>query len=154
LSIRERGKRSFQVRVGPFPAKTFPTRAAAKAYELHLLTRRAQGDLYEEVAQTLGVEIDAWLERHRAMSGARKRTVEFYERSAKVWEPFRESKVSALRRASVEDFIGRRASEHRRSAPQCAAEVTLPGLLHPRNATAKPQSRPFIGALGRNATFS
>ena len=102
--------------MGPFPAKTFPTRAAAKAYELHLLTRRAQGDLYEEVAQTLGVEIDAWLERHRAMSGARKRTVEFYERSAKVWEPFRESKVSALRRASVEDFIGRRASEHRRSA--------------------------------------
>jgi integrase len=102
--------------VEPFPAKTFPTRPAARAYELHLLTRRAQGDCYEEEARTLGVEIDAWLERHRAMSGARRRTTEFYERSAKVWEPFREKRVSALRRASVEDFIGHRASEHRRSA--------------------------------------
>lgn len=80
------------------------------------MTRRAQGDRYEEESRTLGVEIDAWLERHRAMSGARQRTTEFYERSAKVWEPFRESRVSALRRSSVEDFIGRRASEHRRSA--------------------------------------
>lgn len=84
----------------PFPAKTFPTRQAAKAYELQLMTRRAQGDRYEEESRTLGVEIDAWLERHRAMSGARQRTTEFYERSAKVWEPFRESRVSALRRSS------------------------------------------------------
>jgi integrase len=66
--------------------------------------------------RTLGPEIDAWLERHRAMSGARKRTTEFYERSAKVWEPLRSLRVSALRRAPVEDFIGRRACEHRRSA--------------------------------------
>lgn len=44
MSIRKRSERSHQVRVAPFPAKTFPTRATAKAYELELLTRRAQGD--------------------------------------------------------------------------------------------------------------
>jgi len=116
VSIRKRGERSYQVRVEPFPAKTFPTRAGAKAYELELLTRRAQGDRYSDETRTLGAEIDAWLDRHQAMSDAVERTTEFYERSAKIWEPFRGVKVSALRRAAAEDFIGRRASEHRRSA--------------------------------------
>jgi integrase len=116
VSIRKRGVRSHQVRVAPFPAKTFPTRAAAKTYELELLMRRTQGDRYSDETRTLGAEIDAWLDRHRAMSGAVERTTEFYERSAKIWEPFRGARVSALRRAPVEDFIGHRASEHRRSA--------------------------------------
>jgi hypothetical protein len=50
------------------------------------------------------------------MSGGRQRTTEFYERSAKVWNAFRETKLSALRRAPVEDFISARATNHRRSA--------------------------------------
>jgi integrase len=44
------------------------------------------------------------------------RTIEFYERSAKVWEPFRVKPVSALRRRPVEDFITARAEKHPRSA--------------------------------------
>jgi len=114
--MRKRGPRSFQVRVEPFPAKTFPTKKAAKAYELELFLRRAQGDRYVDETRTLGEEIDAWLQRHQAMSGTRERTAEFYERSAKIWNPFRSTRVSALRRAPVEDFIGRRASDHPRSA--------------------------------------
>ena len=44
------------------------------------------------------------------------RTIEFYERSAKVWQPFRVKPVSALRRRPVEDFITARAQKHPRSA--------------------------------------
>jgi hypothetical protein len=84
VSIRKRGVQSYQVRVEPYPAKTFPTRTAARAHELELLTRRAQGDRYTKESRTLGEEIDTWLGRHRAMSGARDRTLEFYEQSAKV----------------------------------------------------------------------
>jgi hypothetical protein len=116
VSIRKRGARSYQVRVEPFPARTFPTKASAKAYELELLTRRAQGDRSVEETRTLGAEIEALLARHRAMSGGRQRTTEFYERSAKIWGAFRDSSLLALRRAPVEDFIGVRASEHRKSA--------------------------------------
>jgi hypothetical protein len=43
MSIRKRGARSYQVRVEPFAAKTFPTKASARAYELELLTRRGAG---------------------------------------------------------------------------------------------------------------
>jgi hypothetical protein len=116
MSIRKRGERSYQVRVEPFGAKTFPTRASARAYELELLTRRAQGDRYMDESRTLGAEIDEWLARYRAMSGARRRGIEFYEQSAKIWDAFRETRLSALRRAPIEDFIGVRASKHRKSA--------------------------------------
>jgi integrase len=118
VSIRQRGPRSYQVRVEPFPAKTFPTRASAKAHELELLTRRAQGDRYVDESRTLGAEVDGWLSRHRAMSGGagEDRTTEFYERSARIWDAFRHTKLSALRRAPVEDFISVRASKHRKSA--------------------------------------
>jgi hypothetical protein len=116
VNIRRRGAQSFQVRVEPFPAKTFPTREAAKAYQLELLLRRAQGDRYVDETRTLGEEIDGWLKRHRAMSGTRERTAEFYERSAKIWDYFRATRVSALRRAPVEDFIEKRARNHPRSA--------------------------------------
>jgi integrase len=116
MSIRKRGERSYQVRVEPFAAKTFPTRASARVYELVLLTRRAQGDLYTDESRTLGVEIDAWLDRYRALSGSRQRGIEFYEQSAKIWDAFRETRLSVLRRAPIEDFIGIRANEHRKSA--------------------------------------
>ena len=49
MPVRRRGK-SWQVRVAPFPAKSFPTKEAAKAYDLELLLRRAQGDRYVENA--------------------------------------------------------------------------------------------------------
>jgi hypothetical protein len=37
VSVRKRGKRSYQVRVTPFPARTLPTKEAAERYELELL---------------------------------------------------------------------------------------------------------------------
>ncbi len=116
MSIRKRGKHSYQVRVEPFPAKTFPTKDAAEQYELELRLRRSQGDRFTEDSRTLGEELDALLARQRAAGGLRGRTLEFYERSAKVWAPFRGVRVSALRRTAVEDFIATRASEHPRSA--------------------------------------
>jgi hypothetical protein len=98
MSIRKRGKRSYQVRVTPFAAKTLPTREAAERYELELLLRRSQGDRYVEKSRTLGQELDAWIARRRAAGGNRDRTLEFYERSARVWGPFRATKLAELRR--------------------------------------------------------
>jgi len=116
MSVRRRGKRAFQVRVAPFPAKTFPTREAAEKYELELRLRRSQGDRYVEPSRTLGDELDAWLARQRATGGLRVATVRFNERSAMVWAPFRGVKLSDLRRAPLEDFIAARATDHPRSA--------------------------------------
>jgi hypothetical protein len=74
------------VRVTPFPAKSLPTREAAERYELELLVRRSQGDHFAEPSRTLGEEIDAWLKRWKATRSQSPRTVQFYERSAMVWE--------------------------------------------------------------------
>lgn len=104
VSIRRRGKHAYQVRVAPFPAQTLPTRAAAEKVELDVKLRRSMGELYVERSRTLGQELDAFLQRVRA-SGREPRTVEFYERSARVWAPVRAKQVAALRRPEVEDFI-------------------------------------------------
>jgi integrase len=116
MSIRRRGKRSFQVRVAPFPARTFPTRPAAESYELELMLRRSQGDRYVEPSRTVGDEIASWLKRQRATAAVRKPTLRFYEQSARVWDAFAGVPVSSLRRAAVQDFIADRAAEHRRAA--------------------------------------
>jgi integrase len=114
VSLRQRGK-AWQVRVSPFPAQTVPTKRAAQELELRLKLKRAVGDTRVERPSTLGEEIDALLGRIRA-SGRRERTLEFNERSAKVWEPFRGHKVSMLRRREVEDFITARAGQRPRAA--------------------------------------
>jgi integrase len=115
VSIRRRGKQAYQVRVAPFPAQTVPTRQAAEKVELDLKLRRSTGELYVERSRTLGEELDSFINRVRA-SGRGDRTIEFYERSARVWRPFRSKQVGALRRPEVEDFITDRAAAHGRSA--------------------------------------
>jgi integrase len=99
-----------------FSARTVPTRQAAEQLELHLKVRRSMGELVEERPTTLGFEIDGLLDRLRAGGGLRPRSIEFYEQKSKVWTPLREVKVSALRRAQVQDFITTRAAKHPRSA--------------------------------------
>jgi integrase len=116
VSIRKRGARSYQVRVSPFPARSFPTKDAAARHELDLMLRRSQGDRYVERPQTLGREIEAWLSRHRALSSARPPTLRFYAQSARVWEAFARVEIPALRRAAVEDLIAKRAADHPRAA--------------------------------------
>lgn len=116
MSIRHRGKRSYQVRVAPFPAQTVPTREAAEKLELDLKLRRVCGDVTVVDGTTLGQEIDGFLERLRVAGGLRPRSIEFYEHKAKVWKPLRGVRVSALRRARVEDFVMERAATHPRSA--------------------------------------
>ena len=116
MSIRRRGPRPYQVRVAPFAAQTAPTREAAERLELDLKLRRALGDLYEQSARTLGEELDAFLLEASIGRAAGDRTVEFYERSARIWKPFREAPVSSLRRLQVQDFITSRAAAHPRSA--------------------------------------
>lgn len=116
MSIRKRGKQAYQVRVHPFPARTVPTRQAAEHLELDLKKQRSMGERYVEKATTLGDEIDAFLSRLRASGGRSPRTIEYYERCAKVWDPFRSKPVPGLRRSAVEDFIVARAVERPRSA--------------------------------------
>ena len=74
------------------------------------------GDLYAEPPRTLGDEASALLDRLRVGRAAGDRTVEFNERSARIWEVFAERPISTLRRAEVEDFIAVRAALHPRSA--------------------------------------
>ena len=116
MSIRKRGDRAYQVRVAPFAAKTFPTRDAAKKYELELLVRRAQGERHAERPTTLGEELEAWLARKRVMTKLRPATIRFYEQSAKIWQEFADVPVSRLHRAEVEDFIAARAAKRPRAA--------------------------------------
>ncbi len=115
MSIRRRGKRAYQVRVAPFPARTVQTHRGAELIEADLKQRRAMGELYIERATTLGDEIDSFLIRVRA-GGRSPRTIEFYERSARIWTPYRRTRVNALRRREIEDFIMRRAATQTRSA--------------------------------------
>ncbi len=116
MSIRKRGVRAYQIRVAPFPAQTVATREAAERLELELKLRKVGGVAAPERPTTLGEEIDGFMVRLRAAGGLRPRSIEFYEQKAKVWKPLRGLRVSALRRAQVEDFIVRRAAEHPRSA--------------------------------------
>lgn len=116
MSIRKRGPRSYQVRISPFPAQTVPTRDAAEKLELDLKTRKSLGAVYEEAPTKLGHEIDALLSRIEATRDPRPATVKFNRRSAKIWEPFRETRIPMLRRAAIEDFIAARAGEHPQSA--------------------------------------
>jgi integrase len=116
MSIRKRGNRAYQVRVTPFPAQTVPTREAAERLQLNLKLRRVGGGATPERPTTLGVEINGFLDRARAAGGLRPRSIEFYEQKAKVWTSLRSVKVSALRRAQVQDFIVARAAKHPRSA--------------------------------------
>src|SRR5687768_4687970 len=115
MSIRQRGKHAHQVRVAPFPAKTVRTRRSAELIEADLIQRRAMGELYIESATTLGEEVDSFLIRVRAGSRS-PRTIEFYERSARIWTPYRRTRVNALRRREIEDFIMGRAATETRSA--------------------------------------
>ena len=116
MSVRKRGKRSYQVRVSGFPAQTVPTREAAEKLELDLKLRRSLGELYEAPAITLGEAIDGTLARIEATRGISAKTTEFNERSAKFWKPLRGTRVPMLRRAKVEDMIATRAEAHPQSA--------------------------------------
>jgi hypothetical protein len=115
VSIRRRGKPSYQVRVAPFPARTVPTREAAEKLKLTSscvgCVATSQRSIRRRSARRSTV-----LDRLRAAGGLRPRTVEFYEYKAKVWKPLRGVRVSTLRRARVEDFVVARAAKHPRSA--------------------------------------
>jgi integrase len=115
VNIRKRG-RSYQIRVAGFPAQTAPTREAAERIALDLKRRRSLGELYEAPAITLGEAIDgllAWIEATRSLS---EKTREFNRRSAMIWTPLREVRLSRLRRAQVKALILPRAQAHTRSA--------------------------------------
>src|SRR5215212_1450048 len=112
MSIR-RWKGGWQVRVRPFPEFTVPTKAAAERIELDLKLRKKLGHLYIEKPRTFGDELDALLERKKAMGGRRGElrpaTLAFYEQSLGPWEPLRDVALPSLRRATVEDHVAKRA---------------------------------------------
>src|SRR2546430_1555910 len=105
MSIRRRGPRSYQVRVGNLPARTVPTRADAERLELDLRRRLSLGELYDEAPRSLGDEIAALLARLGVGRSDGDRTLEFYERSARIWTRFADRPLATLRRLEVEDFI-------------------------------------------------
>jgi hypothetical protein len=74
------------------------------------------GELYEEAPRTLAEEIASLLARLRTGRPVGDRTVEFNERSSRVWEPFGQRRISTLRRSEIQDFIYARAAVHPRSA--------------------------------------
>ena len=116
MSIRRRGPRSYQVRVGNLPAQTVLTRADAERLELDLRRRLSMGELYDEPPRTLAEEIASLLSRLRVGRLPDDRTVEYNERSSRIWKRFGERRVSTLRRPEVQDFIYARAEVHPRSA--------------------------------------
>src|SRR3954463_1247999 len=109
MSIRKRGPKADQVRVSPVPAPTVPTRDAAEKLELDLKLRKSMGDLYGAPPVTLGEVIGQTLARVEATRGISPKTTEFNRRSAKLWEPLRDTRVPMLRRAKIEDMITARA---------------------------------------------
>jgi integrase len=116
VSIRRRGLRAYQVRVGDPPAQTVPTRLDAERLELDLRRRLAMGELYDEPPRTLSEEVASLLARLRAGRAAGDRTLEFNERWSRIWACFGHRRVSMLRRSEIQDFIYARAAEHPRSA--------------------------------------
>ena len=74
------------------------------------------GDLHEEAPRTLGDELESFLAYVRVGRLPGDRTVEYYERSVRIWQAFRGKAVGDLRRAEVTDFIMARAAKHPRSA--------------------------------------
>lgn len=123
MSVRRRGKRSYEVRVRPFGSRYAPTKEAADKLELDLMLRRSMGDLYESPTITLGKAIDEHIERRKALGGRRgklrPRSVEFIERSLQIWKAdarIAGTKLPSVRRADIEDLIATRAAAHPRSA--------------------------------------
>jgi len=96
VSIRKRGTRSYQVRVGGFPAKTAPTRDAAEKIELDLKRRKALGDLYEGPAMTVGEAVDRLLARVEAAGAVGEKTRAHNRQCARLWEPTRALRLPAL----------------------------------------------------------
>jgi integrase len=115
MSIRK-NKNAYQVRVYGFRSVTVPTRKAAEKVELDLKLRRSLGELYDEAETTLGDEIDGFLAWKRAAAALSDAGYRHLEWSAKVWVPFRDTRISQLRRVEIEDHITTRAASHRRSA--------------------------------------
>jgi integrase len=123
VSVRRRGKRSWEVRVRPFGSRYAPTKDAADKLELDLLLRRSMGDLYESPAITLGAAIQGYVDRKKAVGGRRgklrPRSIEFVEQSLHVWKTHPElaaTRLPRLRRPDVEDVVAARAAKHPRSA--------------------------------------
>jgi hypothetical protein len=116
MSVRKRGPRSYQVRVAGFPARTLPTRETAEKVELELRRQKALGELYEAPPVTLGEAIDGTLARLKAAGNPSESWMKLNELAARSWEPLRGLRVSALRRARIEDMTQERAAEHPKSA--------------------------------------
>lgn len=123
MSVRRKGKHTYEVRVRPFPSRCVPTKEAADKLELDMKLRRSMGDLYEAPALTLERAIDEHIERKTAIGGRkgklRPRSIEFIERSLHIWKAdarLAATKLPVLRRADVEDVTARRAAAHPRSA--------------------------------------
>ncbi|HET7046097.1 MAG TPA: tyrosine-type recombinase/integrase [Gaiellaceae bacterium] len=121
MAIRRRGN-GWQVRVRGFSEVTVPTRHAAESLELDLKVRSKLGQAYREHPVQLGVELDGFLERLRTVGGQRgplsERSIEWYERSLKAWQPLRARPIPQLRRREIEDLNVSRAA----AAPDAARD--------------------------------
>src|SRR5579864_1983597 len=108
VSITKRGTRSYLVRVEPFPARTLRTKEDAERVELDLKRRKALGEHYEARPITLGEAMDGTLARLRVAGNPSVSWMALNELASKAWEPLRAHRVSALRRATIEDMTQER----------------------------------------------
>jgi len=113
-NIRKRGN-SYQVRVGGL-SRTEPTLALARKALVDLELELRARQQAEAAPITLGEAIEGTLRRIRATGALREKTVEYYERSAKFWEPVRSTRIPDLRRDVIEDMITERSTAHPQSA--------------------------------------
>jgi integrase len=116
VSISKRGARSYLVRVEPYPARTLRTKEDAERVELELKRRKALGEHFQAAPITLGEAMDGTLARLRATGNPSASWMALNELAARAWEPLRAHRVSALRRAQIEDMTQERAAVHRKSA--------------------------------------
>jgi len=116
VSITKRGTRSYLVRVDPFAATTLRTKEDAERVELELKRRKALGEHYEAAPITLGEAMDGTLARLRATGNPSASWMALNELAARAWAPLRAHRVSALRRARIEDMTQERAAARRKSA--------------------------------------
>jgi integrase len=107
------------VRVKPLPQVTLPrgaTKATALKVELDLKLRLRLGESYEAQTVPLGEAIESYIRRRASTGMLKDRTVEYLDRSAAIWKPWRNVPLNRLRRAELEDFIAARADHHPASA--------------------------------------
>jgi integrase len=116
MSIRKHG-RSWQVRLPREPARSFPTKAAADAYELKRKIARSLGEQPHEEPLTVTAMLDGYLERWQAREQPRPSTVRRIHQHANYLKGALGGRLlTELRYLDLDDTVTGRAARHPNAA--------------------------------------